>query len=456
MKLLRLSQLLLFPVFTLTIWACSKTGSRELSASATKETEKVLTSIQGRVLNELLQPVQGALVVCGGKRDSTDANGNFLMERVKVLPDAAQVTVTKDQYLNGIRTLTVNTNSLHYVQIILQAREAAATFSAASGGNINLPGGKLTIQPNSVLMKDNTSYTGIVDINFKYTNPENEHFADMMTGDLRGIDDKKNKKGLQSFGIVTLNFTGQSGEPLHLDVKQPVGLLVNIPGSLQSSAPAQIALWSFNTASGYWEQQGFASKQGDAYIAMVKSTGFWHFAVPYNVVNLKATMLDQNNNPIPNMRMSIVSKIDFIPVYSYTDAGGRFAGKVASNSQLILSLIDPCGQIFYHQEIGPYAADVTTDPFSVPLPASSTLMIDGTANNCSDQPVMGKINITVDGLCYATNINNGNFKMTFIRCNASATDVTFSATDTATHINTITTINANNGTITPSLIVCKP
>ncbi|GAA3947001.1 hypothetical protein GO495_27105 [Chitinophaga oryziterrae] len=456
MKLLRLSQLLLFPILVITIWACSKNNSSELSASSTRETDKILTSIQGRVLNEQLQPVQGAIVGCGGKTAVTDANGNFLMEQVKVLPDAAQVSITKDQYLNGIRTLAVNTNSLHYVQVILQPREAAATFSAASGGNIDLPGGKLTIQPNSVLMKDNSSYKGIVDINFKFTNPESEHFEDMMPGDLRGIDDKKKQRGLQSFGIVTLNFTGQNGEVLHLDSKLPVGLLMNIPGSLQGSAPAQIALWSFNTASGYWEQQGFASKQGNAYIAMVKSTGFWHFAVPYDVVALKATILDQHNHPIPNMQMSIVSKIDFIPVYSYTDAGGRFTGKVASNSQLILSLINPCGQIFYHQEIGPYSTDATIEPFTVPLPGSSTLMIDGIANNCSDQPVMGKINILVDGLSYATDINKGYFKMTFMRCNASAANVTFSAMDTATHINTITTLKANNGTITPSLVVCKP
>jgi hypothetical protein len=456
MKLLRLSQLLLFPILAFTIWACSKNSSTELSASATKETDKVLSSVQGRILNEQLQPLQGAIVVCGGKGAVTDTNGNFLLEQIKVLPDAALVTVTKDQYLNGVRTLAVNTNSLHYVQIILQPREAAATFSAAKGGNIDLPGGKLTIQPNSVFMKDNTPYTGTVKINFKYINPENPHFEDIMPGDLRGIDEKKKQRGLRSFGIVTLNLTGQNGEILYLNNAQQAGVLMNIPGPLQSSAPAQIALWLFNTASGYWEQQGFASKQGNAYIAMVKSTGFWHFAIPFDVVNLKATFLDQDNNPIPNMQMSIVSKIDFIPVYSYTDAAGGFTGKVPSNSQLILSLINACGQIFYHQEIGPYSADATIPPFSVPLPGSSTLMIDGTATDCSAQPVMGKIKITVDGLCYATQINKGAFKMTFIRCSTSAADVTFSATDTATHISTISTIKANNGTITPSLVVCKP
>lgn len=456
MKLLRLSQLLLFLVLALTIWACNKSRSRELSIPATKATDKVLASIQGRILNELLQPLEGAVVVCGGKTDITDANGNFLLEQVKVFPDVAQVSVTKDQYLNGVRTLAVNTNSLHYVQLILQPRETAATFSAATGGNITLPGGKLTIQPNSLLMNGNSPYTGIVDINFKYTNPESEDFSDMMAGDLRGIDKDKKQKGLQSFGMVTLDLTGQNGEKLHLDAKQPLGLLVNIPGSQQSIAPAQIALWFFNTASGYWEQQGLASKQGSAYISMLKSTGFWHFAIPYDVVNLKTTILDQNNDPVPNMQMSIVSKLDFIPVYSYTDVAGRFTGKVPSNSQLILSLFNACGQIFYHQEIGPYVADVTVDPFSVALPLNSTLMIDGIANNCVDQPVTGKINITVDGLNYATSINRGYFKMTFMRCSSSATDVTFSATDTTTHINTITTTTANNGRITPSLVVCKP
>jgi hypothetical protein len=453
MNLLRLSPILLLPVL---LWACNKNSSNEVSASQTKETEKVLTSIEGRILNELQQPLQGAVVAGGGKTAVTDANGNFLLEQIKIDANAAQVRVTKDQYLSGIRTLMVNANSVHYIQLSLQARVATATFSAASGGTVNLPGGQLTLQANSILKKDNTNYTGIVDVNFNYANPQSANFADILAGDLRGIDENKKLKGLQSFGMLTLEFTGQNGEVLHLKDKQPASLLIDIPGSLKSSAPAQIPLWFFNTNSGYWEQQAFAGKQGGAYITTIKGTGFWQLAVPYDVINLNATIIDQNNNPVPNMQVTIVTKLDFIPVFGYTDAAGRFTGKVPSNSQLILSFTNPCGQAFYNKEIGPYSLDATASNIPVSLSKDSTLMIDGIANNCVDQPVMGKINITIDGLSYTTPINKGAFKMTILRCSNTIADVSISATDTATHINTITTIKANSGTITPSLVVCKP
>jgi hypothetical protein len=456
MKLLRLSRLFLMAVLASATWACQKSNSSEIDGTVVPPVkETVQTSIQGRVLDEHEQPMEGATVTCGGKDTTTDVNGNFLLQDVKVVQDAATVSVSKTQHISGVRTLIVNANSLHYVQIMLHDREATATFSSTAGGTISLPEGELTIPANNILQENNTAYNGIVDVNFKYINPQNDRFPDLMAGDLRGISKAKTQVGLRSYGMLVLELSGQNGEKLHLN--KPITVKSAIPGSLQGSAPAQITLWSFNVSTGYWEEDGTASKQGDFYVSSVKSTGYWHCAVPYDLVSLQTKIVDQHNDPVPNLQVVILTKLDFIPTYSYTDAAGRFTGKVPNNTQLIITFTDPCKDLFFHQEIGPFAAASVINNLSITLPLNNILAIDGLANNCSNQPVQkGVVSIMVDGLQYATPIENGHYKMTILRCSGSAANVTFNAKDAATNVSSVTTINANNGNISPTLVVCTP
>lgn len=456
MKLLRLKPVFLFAVLVCASWACQKNNSSEIGEEVTPPVkETVQTSVQGRVLDEHAQPLSGATVMCGSKDTTTDINGNFLLENVTVNQDAAVVTVSKTQYISGFRTLVVNPNSLHYVQLMLHERNAAATFSTTAGGTVSLSEGQLTIPPNSVLLENNTPYNGIADVNFRYITPESDRFPNLMAGDLRGINRAKTQMGLQSYSMMVFELTGQNGEKLHLN--KAITAKINIPGSLQTSAPAQIPLWYFDSATGYWTEDGIASKEGDAYVATVKSTGFWHYAIPYALVGLQIKVVDQHNAPVPNMQVTILRKLDFIPVFSYTDVAGRYTGKVPANSQLILTFTDPCKDLFFHPEIGPFAVASVINNMVVTLPASNTLAVDGTASNCDNKPVAkGIVSITVDGLQYATNIEKGHFTMNILRCNSTSANVTFTAKDAATNITTVTTINANNGSVTPSLVVCTP
>lgn len=456
MKLLRLQPVFLFAVLVFATWACRKDTSSEVDGKVTPPVkETVQTSIQGRVFDAHEQPLEGATVVCGGKNTSTDVNGNFLLENVTVVQDAAVVSVTKTQHLSGIRTLIVNANSLHYVQFKLYDRETAATFSSTNGGTVSLPGGELTIPANNVLQENNTPYNGIVDVNFKNIDPENDRFPDLMAGDLRGISQTNIQKGLQSYSMLVLELSGENGGKLHLN--KSVTIKTAITRSLQGNAPAQIPLWLFNTTSGYWEEKGTATRQGDVYVATVNNTGFWHCAVPYELVGLQTTIVDQHNTPAPNIQLTILSKLDFIPVFSYTDAFGRFTGKVPINSQLIITFTDPCKDLFFHQEIGPFAVTSVIGNLPISLPLNNVFEIDGIANNCSNQPVLkGSVSIMVDGSQYITAIENGHFKITILRCSGSSTNITFTAKDAATHVSTTTTVYANNGNVTPTLVLCTP
>lgn len=453
MKLLRV---MLLAVLTCTLWACTKEKSADRPSkpsSGSGGNKTVVAGIQGRIFDEYAVPLAGARVECGSKTTVTDANGTFLLLDVKADADAAVVTVSKEQYMPAARTLILNERSLHYVQLILYDKNAVATFNSATGGTVQLPGCKMSVPADAIQKENNTTYNGIVEVNYRYINPENNKFADYMAGDLRGLNKSGSEKGLKSYGMLTTTLTGENGESLHLN--KAVDMQIDIPGTLESSAPQDISLWRYDTVSGFWKEEILGSKQNDHYNATVKDIGFWHCATSYDLVDFTTTVVDQHGAPVSNMLITVFTKLDFVPVYSYTDASGRFTGRVPANQQLVFTLTDPCKDLFSRQEIGPFSKASTIPMLPVSLPESNLLIIDGKASNCTDQLVQkGSVDIIADGLHYITRITTGKFAMNILRCSNTVTNLTFNATDSTTKQSTITTINTGNGSITPTLVVC--
>jgi hypothetical protein len=454
-----MKQVMLFVLLACAMWACRKIESSEPPVGPGPDdpgsSPKIETSVQGRVLDEHSVPLAGASVSCGGKTTTTNAEGTFLLKQVSVPEEAAVVTVTKNQYIYGSRTLMVYKNSLHFVEFILQENQATGSFVGSSGGKVVLPETELTVPANAVTLENNNPYTGIVDVNYRYIDPLDDNFPGLMAGDLRGISKASKEQGLESFDMFFLETLGQNGEKLKLN--QSLTIKIDIPGTLQSSAPASIPLWRYDSTSGYWKEDATANRSGDSYIATVKNTGYWQCARPYDAITLKTTVVDQDKAPVQGMRTTVFSKIDFIPTFSFTDTAGRYIGKIPANKIIIFALTFPCLDQFEHEEIGPFSAASTAPAFTVTISEFSRLLVSGTATNCANQPVKnGTAEIVTNGLHYATSINNGNFKINIGRCANSNADVTIRATDDATRASLDTTISTQNGSFKPLLKICTP
>ena len=89
--------LLLLPVFAYI--ACQKDYRPGFPLDPNDPTsQNVTTTFAGRVINELREPVKGALVTAGNISVSTDNNGYFNLQNTTVPSDAAFVRVHKPGY----------------------------------------------------------------------------------------------------------------------------------------------------------------------------------------------------------------------------------------------------------------------------------------------------------------------------------------------------------------------
>jgi hypothetical protein len=356
MYLLRLSPLLLLLAAT----ACKKTIATE-TVDPVEQTPTAPSSFQGLILDQSRQPIADATVFCGGQSTTTDANGHFAISNVIVDTNAAVISVKKNGYLNGVRTLMARANGRQYMQLTLTAKDLTTSFHASAVGNIGFTGVNVVFSPNQIYTPANQVYKGTVSVAVDFVVPSDADLPTRMAGDLRGIDNNGNEVGLIPYGQVGVDLLDTNHIALHPDAEHLVNVTIAIPGPYRTSAPAQIGLFYLDTISGYWKQETLAYKQGSSYTGSIRNGTRWLFATTYSQVTLDANIFQESGLPVSNLLTTIATKIDFTPTFSYTNTDGHFIGKVALNQPLILTLTDPCGKLVFQKEIGPYSANTTID-----------------------------------------------------------------------------------------------
>ncbi|PWV53812.1 carboxypeptidase-like regulatory domain-containing protein [Chitinophaga sp. S165] len=457
MHLLRLSPILPALLLLLTISACRKEHSQEGAPPDPEPPPTVIvqTSVEGRVLNEQLQPVQNATVSGGGESTTTDVNGHFLLENVDLPDNAAVISVEKNGYFKGYRTLMVRKDQTQYIQVELLL-ENQADINAATGDIIAFLQGTLTFPANAVLSGDNQPYNGQVTVRSIYIDPEGGTFADQMPGDLRGIGTNQKETGLRAFSMILFTMEDGAGAAVFPDPNKPVAVRIMIPSALSASAPQEIPLWHFDETTGFWKEEGVATRQGTDYVGNATKTGYWLCATTIPQITLTAQVVDQRGSGVSNMRVTLLTKNNFIPTYGFTNRDGIYYGKVPSGNQLIMVITSNCSTVLHQQEIGPFNAATEIDNISVPLPQNITLVINGKAKDCDNfNVVTGKVIVNVDNRNYSANITLGNFSLTVLRCSDQPANLTFIATDGRINRTSTTTMNVTSGTITPTLDICN-
>lgn len=417
--------------------------------------KKVKAGVQGIVTDANNDPLAGARVLCGDQNTITDEYGAFRFQNVDMTEAAAVVTVQKAGYFNGIRTFRVTAAGREqFIQIQLLTKTAAGTFDAAAGGVVAASNAQFIFVPNQVLDAANKPYKGKATLAYAFINPESNDFADIMPGDLRAVNDKNELVALQSFGMMALELQGESGEKLHLDGSNNVTFRMVIPATLRKTAPAAIPLWHFNESTGLWEQEGSAEKMGDSYVGTVKHFSFWNCDAQFPVVNFKAIFQDDQHHPLANALVQI-TRNNNSSTYGYTDETGEVSGLVPANEQVTISIKDKCGKVIFTKNAGPWSADANAGTFNVAVSPASRIAISGKVTSCDGAAVTkGVVNIQVNGVHYATAIQNGSYAAAILRCATGTATVVLNPVDETAGKMSTSTFQLAPGDYTRDLQAC--
>jgi hypothetical protein len=397
----------------------------------------VSASVRGIVVNENNLPVAGAVVTSGTNTTTTDSYGAFRFNNISLSKANGYVKVTRTGYFTGSRTFISIAGRTHNVRIKLLPKTNTGSFAGSAGGTINITGGgKLVMPANAVTDASGNAYAGTVNVAMRWIDPASNDLPNILPGDLRAVTTTNEERGLQTFGMLGVELTDNSGQPVKIATGKKAELTFPVPASLQANAPATIDLWHFDETTGRWKQEGTATRTGNNYIAQVSHFSFWNCDASFPVVNLCMTVVNAgNNSPLNNTQVRI-KRPNGSYGYGRTDSSGNLCGKVPKNEALVLEIIGQCdfNEVMYSQNIGPFSGDASLGTIASTLVATNTLTITGTLVNCSNVNVTNGVAIiyTSNANSYSVPVTDGAFSLTIVRCAGEAVNFSILGVDYAT------------------------
>ncbi len=428
-------------------FACRKNDTIS-TPETVDDSETVVASVAGIVVNESDLPVSGATVTLGTNTAFTDAYGRFRFSGKSISKNNTHIKVEKANYFNGNRSLQATAGRTHNVRIKLQPKTITGTVNATSGGVVTMASGsKVTFAANVIVDANGAAYTGTVNVAMAYINPTSSDLGSLVQGDLRGVASTGGERILETYGMLGVELTTAAGVPLKIATGKTAEINSPIPSVLQTTAPTTIPLWHYDETKGRWIEEGTATKVGNNYVANVSHFSFWNYDIGANGVTLCVNVVSPNNQPLNNVTVRI-RRVNNPASCSYgqTDSIGNVCGAVFKNEPLTLDILDRCGNVVYTQAIGPYSANASVNVIAN-IPSANYVTITGTVVNCSNAPVTsGSVVIyTSGGHQYNAAVNaTGAFSLTILNCASSTINFTALPIDNTTQQQG----NAYSGTIT--------
>jgi hypothetical protein len=257
--------ILLISMFS--FYSCTAPSGSQGQTNSENKTSSV--SIKGTVFDCTTgKPVQGAVVSVSGTTVQTDANGNYSLTVTG--SQNILINASHDSYADTGRSIAVSGNSAALADFYLKKFDASVKMdlTRTTGNSVALANGVKVKFPQI------SSITEQVTVNLAYFNAGSDEFLSA-PGNMEYIESGNNVGNLQSFGMLDVTVVGDSGKVYSLNGLGTYELTIPISGDI-ANAPATIPLWYYDTESGYWKQEGTASKNGSTYVGNVNHFTTWN------------------------------------------------------------------------------------------------------------------------------------------------------------------------------------
>ena len=380
--------------------------------------ETIETRFSGQVIDEAGLPIINAVVRIAGQEKETNLDGVFSFSNIEIKSGGEMLTIEKSGFFTNIKRVTPTQNTTFQRLGLVAKGLHMGTFASNDGGMVSKPNGeKITFDANTIVDESGNDYTGEVTVYTHHFNPEDPYLGELMPGDLSGINNEGNKVQLATYSMILAELYGESGQKLNLKSGTTAAVEFPIKGSAAANAPAEIPLWSLDELTGVWVEEGRATRDGNYYKADVSHFSFWNCDDFFDLVYLEGQVLDLDGNPVASTTVYLEIINAGLVSYATTNSEGRFIGGVPINEEMVLSILDHCGDAVYTENIGPYSAN---EQISITVGNTSAfLVLSGSLKDCNAEPIsQGYVVAESDfGFKYILSVDaNGDFSSLLMIC----------------------------------------
>lgn len=419
----RIYSVLLLTIISVISFKCQKDFSGRNAfpgGQGNNQSSPITATLQGNILDENDQPVQGAVITTETKTVITNIHGYFRIVEAPLDENSSMVTAEQLGYFKAYRTFRATTG-VNQVVIKLIKKTFAGTIDATTGGSVSMPdGAQISLPANGVINTTGNAYTGSIKVYASYINPTSNDIGKIVPGSFMA-DDKDNKRVvLSSYGMLAVNLESSSGEKLQIAANNTATLTIPIPSSIVSSAPATISLWYIDEQTGIWKEQGFSEKKGNNYVGVVKHFTYWNNDTGLTGVSFSATFKTEDGAPLTNTYVVVRPTGNQFGgcAHGYTDSLGQVSGLIPSGINLTLEVYGGCNRVVDSSNIGPFTGNTNLGTIVVPNSIPSLITVKGKLLDCNNAPVAnGYAAVYFDNMVYNASVTpGGEFSISFIEC----------------------------------------
>ena len=422
-----------------------------------QNTNELITTISGNLKDEFNENVSNATLSINGVNVNTNSDGNFVFNKIKISKNAV-IIAKKDGYFDNYKTLQITKGANHFVQLGIFKKVETQNFSATKGGAVGISNQlSVEFQPNSIVYENGNNYDGIVNVDMKFLNPSKN--SNLIPGSNLGIDANQKEVVLKSYGLAGVELRGVNNEKLQIKTGEKAKLKIAI--STKSTAPSSVKLSYFDAKSGYWKEEGTATKEGNYFVGSVGHFSYWNCVQQFELININGVIKDNSDIPVLS-KIEVIDPIDSVLfAYGYTEQDGTFEGKLPKNMQvsLIINHLSTCNYSKYGTTVGPYSQDTDLGILKTNID-TKLLKISGTVKDCNNSVLKGAlVHLILGNSIYVydkqvVTDDNGSYSFDFPNCNGYNYKVV-SIDNINNKVSQIIPLTVNKGIIQKDITVCE-
>ncbi|KQK27419.1 hypothetical protein AR438_04245 [Chryseobacterium aquaticum] len=386
------------------------------------------------VLSTNGSPVSGATITIGNSTVQTNAQGIFVIKNADVKEKFAYVKATKAGFVNGSRTMVPTTGN-NKINIMMIPATNTSTVASGAISTVSLPNGTKVKFDGSFKDANGNAYNGNVNVAMFHLKPSDQYLNELMPGSFLANNTDGNSRIMETYGMLHVQLTGASGQNLQIATGHTAEMTVAIDATQTSPAPATIPLWSFNETTGIWQEEGSATKVGNAYVGNVSHFSWWNCDAQFPQCLLNVHIQNSTAQPLSNVTVKLFRQ-NQNSTSAITDGNGNASGIIPAGENLTMKIYDACNNVIMTNNIGPFAnnSNNTLPVITISQSLSNTIIITGTLKDCSGNNVTnGVANLSYASSTnyfsnYSTQVTNGSFSFNVLSC-ASSQQLTFSGAD---------------------------
>jgi hypothetical protein len=285
-------------------------------------TDKPAAFFYGSLVDvELKWGIDGAQLDVNGVGVSTD-NGHFAI----AVPEAERYLLTARK--TGYPVLSkIFYDSAPALHIEWQKSEITQVSVAqevlAFGDRPNMP--QVRLRPGALVDRDGKAVTGLSNVRIRRYEIGR---PDAIPGNRMSVEAQGNHQLIVPLAAVSVEVTDESGKSASLGTNQEALLSIPVDKSLAvANLPKEAKVWRYNEASGYYEEKGTASLQGNRYVARLTSFSTFLVGLPFTQGDACIQVINNSNIPTPfELQYTIPSPFPFAPPITTTQPiAGQFS-----------------------------------------------------------------------------------------------------------------------------------